>query len=288
MPKRGIDTPAKDDPNRKKARTRPEDLDANANANADESSSSRSKPAPTLIQSVFTALSSPVVAHDITSRSEAAVDAATRPKHAASATSGMARVWARALGAGHSAKKIPSPVDNKNTNGQAATPAKKSLDTPESSEVRKDVTVESSGPKIAEPPTKRSTWGTSLIVILGILNIASMAYIIYEQSRHNTAHMRCLVEIEKLNDELTRNRGVMSILQSGMDAAENRVKFIEQEQESRRKTREEERREKTVGLSEEERNASSARTKSLIEKREQLLAGFHHWLVELNGMDGTQ
>jgi len=128
MPKRGIDTPAKDDPNRKKARTRQEDLDANANANAEESSSSRSKPAPTLIQSVFAALSSPVAAPDITANSDSAVGAATRQKHAASSASGMARVWARALGAGNPAKKLPCAVDNNNTNAQEATPAKKSLD----------------------------------------------------------------------------------------------------------------------------------------------------------------
>jgi DNA-binding MarR family transcriptional regulator len=79
----------------------------------------------------------------------------------------------------------------------------------------------------------------------------------------------------------------MSILQSGMDAAENRVKVIEQAQESRRKKREEERREKAVGLSEEERNAWSETKGVLMQKREQLLEGFHHWLVELDGMDGT-
>ncbi|KAL3804359.1 hypothetical protein HJC23_011287 [Cyclotella cryptica] len=293
MPKRGIDTPAKDDPNRKKPCTRQEDTDVDANPNANinenpngvESSSSMSRPAPTLIQSVCTALSSAVAAPDVIASSKQAAGAATRQKHAPSTSSGTSRIWARALGAGNSAKKIPAAVDNKNSH--SATPDKKPMDPPKPPEVRKDIPIKCSDTETAEPPTQRSTWGTKLVALLGILNIASLTYIISEQSRHNTAQMRCLVEIEKLNEELARNRGVVSILQSGMDAAENRVKAIEQAQEKKRKEWEEERRTKTVGLSEEERNAWLDRKRVLMEKREQLLEGFHHWLAELDGIDGV-
>jgi flagellar biosynthesis chaperone FliJ len=134
---------------------------------------------------------------------------------------------------------------------------------------------------------KRSFWGLGLVGALSILNVASVSYLLSEQSHHSTSQMRCRVEKEKLTEDLSRNQGIISVLKSGLGAAENQIKYIEQAQESKRKALKERQEQRKSGgaLAEAEQNKWAEKKEFLRSKRDQLLDDFNIWLGKLDEVD---
>jgi flagellar biosynthesis chaperone FliJ len=294
MPKRGIDTPAKDDPNRKKPRpSSPED-----SVGAEQSSESTPSAANLNVSVDSKAPAVFATGCSKTSKAAPATSATVKPKHAP-ATSGIAKSRGGSLldvfRSGKSHEKAPAVTD-KNKKAQPTKPAatdkkeKSTAASAEKSEAKAVIKKESDSKHIADLHNKRSVWGLGLVAALGVLNVASVSYLLSEQSRHSTAQLRCRVEKEKLTEDLSRNQGIISVLKSGLDAAENQIKFIEQAQESKRKAlkaRQEQR--KSVGaLTEEEKNQWAAKKESLRSKRDQLLDDFNIWLGKLDEVDGME
>jgi uncharacterized protein HemX len=131
---------------------------------------------------------------------------------------------------------------------------------------------------------KRSFWGLGLVGALSILNVASVSYLLSEQSHHSTSQMRCRVEKEKLTEDLSRNQGIISVLKSGLGAAENQIKYIEQAQESKRKALKERQEQRKSGgaLAEAEQYKWAEKKEFLRSKRDQLLDDFNIWLGKLD------
>ena len=82
---------------------------------------------------------------------------------------------------------------------------------------------------------KDNVWSTLLVLLLCALVAASATYTLSLQSLHNVAQMRCQSEVEKLKEDLSKNRGVVTVLRSGMDATQRRIEFIEQAHEAKKR-----------------------------------------------------
>ena len=290
MPKRGIDTPAKDDPNRKKPRQK----DPVENANIEESKSKTDPSASVAAPKAPVAAPTPTGSSKIVKTATAAT---SKPKHAA-ATVGVSKSLGGSLldvfRSGNSVEaKAPAAdmTDKKEKKGTAtkSTTDKKSKPSIKEPEVKAEIKNEG-GPKDTFDVHKRSMWGLGAVAALGVLNVASVSYLVSEQARFNALQMRCHVENEKLSNDLSRNQGLISVLKSGLEAAENQIKFIEQAQENKRKEREERREKKEFEgvLTSEERNKWSEKKKFLANKRDQLLDEFNSWLAKLNNKDGME
>lgn len=289
MPKRGIDTPAKDDSNRKKPKKSPEE-------NTDVA---ESKPKPSSPASAHTASKPPVSAPTPICSSKgakaASVSAAIKPKHAP-ATSNLANSMGGSLldifrsgGSGEKASSVKKEKDSANNHARAVADDKKVEPKAKAPDGKADIKKETDS-KETSTVHKRSMWGIGAVAALGALNIASVTYLVSEQSRFNTAQMRCRVENEKLASDLTRNQGIISVLRSGLDAAENQIKFIEQAQESKRKALQERRDKKASEspLTDEEKSKWELKKESLMKKRGELLDNFNIWLAKLDAVDGME
>jgi flagellar biosynthesis chaperone FliJ len=297
MAKRGIDTPAKDDPNRKKPRQKGPEGEGSEDVNVAESSKAKPAPLQTAVQSTTAHAASkkspPVapVAQSLPAVAAAAVSVASNPKStpASSGRMGLLDMLRSSVSVG-GASKTAKVEDKKQmgvtTNSDAKAKDDASAKTPEV----KTVVKKEPALKEIELQNKRSVWGLGLVAALGILNIASISHLVSEQSLHNVAQMKCRVENEKLSDDLSKNNGVISVLKSGLDAAQNQIKFIEQAQESKRKALKELREQrKGVGiLSEDEQKKWHDRKTFLREKRDQLLDDFNLWLAKLDEVDGME
>ena len=296
MPKRGIDTPAKDDPNRKKPRQdSPEERVVDTDL-----SKSKSAPAPAPTQKASklkqpqnaAATSGPkdgIKPKGAVAPVNVAVNVASEKKNkpASSARSGLLDI----LGYGNLVAKKPETTtkdDNKSsekkTEASAPSPIKSAVNT-KSTNKEEDTKV------VAEElHNNRNLWGLGLIAALGLMNVASVTHFVSEQSRQNIAQMRCDVENEKLNQDLSRNNRIISVLKSGLDAAENQIKSFEQAQQSKMKSLQErsEQNKKGSVLSEEEKKTWAEKKKSLLDKRDQLLDEFNIWLSKLDEIDAIE
>eukprot|EP00956_Cyclotella_meneghiniana_P021698 scaffold39792_cov36-Cyclotella_meneghiniana.AAC.1 len=285
MPKRGIDTPAKDDPNRKKPRQEtPQDGDV-----ADAVATSVSKSAPIPVKSAPVSKSAPSPAPTSKGKLKAAaiaVSAANKMNNAPAATSrrGLLDIF----------RGAPAEADKKEKESETVKPIPVDKKSPKKTQVENEI-GEDSGINVVsnvkgESLNKRGLWGLGVVAALGMLNIASVSYLVSEQAHHNTAQMQCRVENEKLSEDLSRNQGIISVLKSGLDAAENQIKSIEQAQEKKKQALLE-RREKNRGggiLTEEENNKWAERKRFLTDKRGQLLDDFNIWLAKLDNVDSME
>lgn len=107
---------------------------------------------------------------------------------------------------------------------------------------------------------KRNLWGMALAAVLCVTNALSASCVVYflsQQSLHRVSQMRCVLEVDKLKEELTRNKDVISVLRSGMDASQRRIDFIEQAQDAKKRGRQRQDRDSSgegeKGISEENR-----------------------------------
>lgn len=279
MPKRGIDTPAKDDPNRKKPRQEtPQD-------GAGAAATSSPKSAPTPIKSAPVSKSAPSPAPAAKGKLKAAsiaVSAANKMKNAPAATSrkGLLDIF----------RSAPAETYKKEKQSEAVKPVPGDKKSTIRTQVENAVSKDSVSNVKQETHNKRGLWGLGVVAALGMLNIASVSHLVSEQAHHNTAQMRCRVENEKLSEDLSRNQGIISVLKSGLDAAENQIKSIEQAQEKKKQALLE-RREKNRGggiLTEEENNNWAEKKTSLTDKRDQLLNDFNIWLAKLDNVDSME
>ena len=292
MSKRGIDTPAKDDPNRKKPRQESPEEEGAGGAELPKSKSAPAAAQKNVSKSTQPQKTAVSGSNKGSTKSKSAVAPASvlaQKKTKPAAPAGRPGLL-EMIRSGSSAAKKPEvtnkneKVSDKKTKEPVPSPTKSRVTTKPTSEEEntKEVAV--------ELHNNRSLWGLGIVAALGLMNVASVTHLVSEQSRHNIAQMRCHVENEKLNQDLSRNNGVISVLKSGLDAAENQLKSLEQAQHSKMKSLQErsEQHKKGGVLSEEEKKTWAEKKKSLVDKRNQLLDDFNIWLSKLDEVDAME
>ncbi|KAL7464969.1 hypothetical protein ACHAXS_005300 [Conticribra weissflogii] len=81
---------------------------------------------------------------------------------------------------------------------------------------------------VVEEKNKPNFRTAVLTLFLLAVNIASVAYILAQETRHNVSLMQCSLDVDNLKEELAKNRDLVAVLKSGMDEAQRRILFLEQ------------------------------------------------------------
>ena len=135
--------------------------------------------------------------------------------------------------------------------------------------------------------SKNKLLATALAFFLLALNAASVAYIIFQRSQHNVAQIRYSLEVDSLKEELSKNRDMVAVLRSGMDATSRRIEFVEQANAAKKRALKEREKDKKLSImSEEEQNQWLERVKNLEDEWQILLRFFNRRSEE--GVEGTR
>merc|ERR1739844_301015 len=107
-------------------------------------------------------------------------------------------------------------------------------------------------------------------------------YIVSKQSIYNVAQVRCLVEVDNLNEELSKSRDVATLLRLGMDATQQRIEFIEKAHKAKEMKLGDRKVEERIDEAKEDQRNWFGKIRVIEEEKEILSGDFYRGLDEIS------